>query len=196
MTPDGYLFSIKLNKLITHINHLKLTDEVKEKVQYILGSTQVLGKKAGAILIQLPASFEYDLERLDTFLTFFTKEVRAMEHPFDVAIEFRNKRWFTEEAFALLKKYNVAFVAGQSSRWPGVRKVTSDVVYIRMHGPEKLFASSYSAEQLQELASYITALPKRVRRVYVYFNNDFHGYALANARDLAALLGVKSGENS
>lgn len=118
----------------------------------------------------------------------FVPQVRKLPHPFDIAIELRNKYWFTDDLFALLTKYNVALVDAQSSRWPEMRHVTADVAYIRMHGPEKLFASSYSDEQLRELASYITTLPKTVQRVYVYFNNDFHGYAIKNAQKLMKLI--------
>jgi len=187
MTPPGYTFSLKLNKLITHTHRLEITDEVREKVDYILTSTQVLQEKLGAILIQLPASFHVDFPRLQTFLDYFTKAVRAQTYVFDIAIEFRNKHWFTEETYRLLNTYAVALVAGQSSRWPGVRQVTTDFAYIRMHGPEKLFASPYTTEQLAELADYIRSIPK-MRRVYVYFNNDFHGYALENAQELQKLL--------
>jgi len=188
MTPDGYKFSIKLNKLITHTHRLEINDEVIEKVQYILQTTQVLQEKLGTLLIQLPASFKYDINRLDTFLAFFTEQVRSKPYVFDLAIEFRNKYWFTDELFALLEKYNVALVAGQSSRWPEMRRVTADIAYIRMHGPEKLFASSYSADQLKEWAEYVSQLPAKVKRVYVYFNNDFHGYAIDNAKELTKLL--------
>jgi len=188
MTPDTYKFSIKLNKLITHTHTLAINDEVTEKVRYILDSTQILREKLGAVLVQLPASFKYDLERLDRFLHFFTDEISSRAYKFDVAIEFRNKYWFTGELFSLLKKYNVALVAGQSSRWPEIRRTTADIAYIRMHGPEKLFASSYSDEQLHDWAAYISSLPNRVKRIYVYFNNDFHGYALKNAKQLRLLL--------
>lgn len=188
MTPDGYKFSIKLNKIITHTHRLKVNDEVRERVQFILESTQVLGGKLGAILIQLPASFTYDLDRVRIFLDFFTEAVRAQPHPFDIAIEFRNKYWFTPETYELLRQHNVALVAGQSSRWPGVREVTADVAYIRMHGPEKLFASSYLPEQLAGWADYIKSIAPTLKRVYVYFNNDFHGYAIKNGQDLAKML--------
>jgi uncharacterized protein YecE (DUF72 family) len=188
MTPEVYTFSIKLNKFITHTHKLELTNEVIEKVQFILQSTQVLREKLGAILIQLPASFRYDVSRLETFLEFFVAEVRSKQYAFDIAIELRNKNWFTDDVYALLTKYNVALVAGQSSRWPGIRQVTADIVYIRMHGPKKLFASSYSSEQLAEWASYITSLPERVKRVYVYFNNDFYGYALENGKEFKRLV--------
>jgi uncharacterized protein YecE (DUF72 family) len=149
---------------------------------------QVLQRKLGAILIQLPASFKYDLPKLDAFLSFFTDEVRSQQYVFDIAIEFRNKYWFTDELYTLLRKYNVALVAGQSSRWPEMRQITANIAYIRMHGPEKLFASSYSTEQLREWSAYIDSLPKDIERVYVYFNNDFHGYALENAEELNNLV--------
>lgn len=188
MTPANYKFSIKLNKQITHISKLSVSDDVREHVDYILDSIQMLGEKLGALLIQLPASFKYDLEKLDTFLDFFTKEVRSRPFVFDLAIEFRNRYWFTEEVYKCLQKYNVALVAANSSRYPGVREVTASIAYIRMHGPTKLFASSYSEEQLQELATYIKSILANVEKVYVYFNNDFHGYAINNARTLQNLL--------
>lgn len=188
MVPDDYKFSIKLNQFITHMHRLAVNPEVTEKVRYILQTTQVLKEKLGAIVIQLPASFRYDLPKLQAFLDFFTHEVRSKHYIFDIAIEFRNKDWFVAEVYELLKTYTVALVDGQSARWPEMRHVTADSVYIRMHGPQKLFASSYSTEQLQELATYIQNLPTTVQRVYVYFNNDFHGFALDNAKELQAIL--------
>jgi uncharacterized protein YecE (DUF72 family) len=196
MTPAGYVFSMKLNKLITHTHTLALNETVHEKLKYILDTTQVLGDKLGAILIQLPASFHYDLEKLESFLAFFTAAVRSNVHSFDIAIEFRSSDWYTQELYNSLRQYNVALVYGQSSRWPEVRQVTADMAYIRMHGPEKLFASSYSNEQLGELAAYIQALPIELKRVYVYFNNDFHGYALTNAEKLMNLLDCTIGNQA
>src|SRR4030095_1866508 len=61
MTPAHYKFSMKLNKLITHIHRLELNDEVREKVHYILTSTQILKDKLGAMVIQLPPSFRFDV---------------------------------------------------------------------------------------------------------------------------------------
>lgn len=188
MTPDTYKFSLKLNRAITHVHRLNIDDDVIAKVTYILQSTQVLKSKLGAILLQLPASFKYDLARLDTFLAFFTTEVRDKSYTFDIAIEFRSRQWLNNEVMTLLKKYNVALVASQSSWWPEMRHVTADIYYIRLHGPGRLFASSYSDDQLKEWATYIESLSSQVKRVYVYFNNDFHGYALRNARKLQVLL--------
>jgi uncharacterized protein YecE (DUF72 family) len=188
MTPDNYRFSIKLNRSITHFARLEINEDVIEKVNYILSTTQVLGEKLGAIVIQLPASFKYDLEKVNKFLKYFVKEVDKQKYKFDIAIEFRNKYWFVDEVYKLLKKYNVALVAAQSSRYPGERVITADFAYIRLHGPKKLFASSYSNEQLRDWAKYIKEISKDVKKVYVYFNNDFHGYAIENAKKLKELL--------
>jgi uncharacterized protein YecE (DUF72 family) len=188
MTPDGYKFSIKLNKFITHTHRLQLSDDVRERVSYILSTTQVLGDKLGAILIQLPASFKYDLPRVDEFLAYFTEEVRAKAHPFDIAIEFRNQHWFVDEVYDMLRAHNVALVAAQSSRWPGQRQLTADFAYIRMHGPGKLFASSYSKQELETWADYIQNISPKTKRIYVYFNNDFYGYAIKNAQTLMRLM--------
>ena len=189
MTPDTYKFSLKLNKQITHIDKLEITDATRDRIKYILDTTQVLGDKMGALLIQLPASFHFDLNRLEIFLDFLTKEVRSYSFKFDVAIEFRNKYWLVDEVYKLLRKYNIALVAADSSRYPGVRRITADFAYIRMHGPTKLFASSYSDEQLKELAAYIKSITPNVTRTYVYFNNDFQCYAIHNAQTLQKLLG-------
>lgn len=188
MTPDNYVFSLKLNKAITHNHRLKLSDEVQELVSYILTSTQVLKNKIGAIVIQLPPSFKLDIERVTEFLMFFKTEIRKQEYSFDVAIEFRNKAWFIPEVYSMLKKHSVALVAADSSRYSGTRQITADFCYVRMHGPKELFSSKYTTEQLAELASYLKSIQPEVKRTYVYFNNDFHGYALENARELAQIV--------
>lgn len=188
MTPEGYKFSLKVNKAVTHEAKLELTGDVIDKVNYVLESTQVLRDKLGAIVIQLPASFKYDLPKLKKFLKIFRKRVDAQEYQFDIAIEFRNKYWLVDETYAVLKKYNVALVAGQSSRYPLAREITAEIAYIRMHGPDKLFASKYTTEQLAEWADYIKQISAQVKRIYVYFNNDFYGYAIENAKELAGIL--------
>jgi uncharacterized protein YecE (DUF72 family) len=196
MTPADWKFSIKLNKAITHIHRLAINEDVHEKVNTILTSTQVLQQKVGAIVIQLPPSFRVDLDKLTRFLAFFTEQVRAQVYPFDVAIEFRNQDWFTDETYALLRHYNVALVAAQSSRYPGERQVTGEFAYIRMHGPERLFASKYTLAQLEEWATYINTISAQVKRIYVYFNNDFYGYALENAKELIDLAGAPDNQPS
>jgi uncharacterized protein YecE (DUF72 family) len=187
MTPEHFKFSLKLNRFITHTHRLKLTPEVEERCTYILNSLQVLGDRLGAIVIQLPASFKPEHQRLDEFLTFFVREARLLAHPPDIAIEFRSQAWFTNDTYGLLKRHNVALVAAQSSRYPEARELTADFCYIRLHGPKELFASSYSTEELKDWTYFIRKAAKG-RRVYVYFNNDIHGHALSNSKELKQIL--------
>ena len=132
--------------------------------------------------------FRLDIEKVDQFLTFFKAQMSKREYHFDVAIEFRNKYWFIPDVYKMLRQQNVALVAADSSRYPGVRQITADFFYVRMHGPEKLFSSKYTTGQLEELATYLRSIESKVSKIYVYFNNDFHGYALENAQQLAVLV--------
>jgi uncharacterized protein YecE (DUF72 family) len=59
---------------------------------------------------------------------------------------------------------------------------TAPFAYFRFHGPEAMFHASYPDEQLQEWSNPIRAFLEAGTDVYVYFNNDFGGNALMNAR--------------
>jgi uncharacterized protein YecE (DUF72 family) len=69
-------------------------------------------------------------------------------------------------------------------------RATSDLVYVRLHGPEpaSLYTGSYSEDELREWADRVMAWRDEGRRVDVYFNNDLGGHAVRNARQLRALL--------
>jgi uncharacterized protein YecE (DUF72 family) len=187
VTGDDFTFSLKMNKVFTHTHRLVLDDERKRLLQEHFQNLQVLKHKLGCILIQTPPSLKYDLSILETFLKFLTKSVKPLEYKPDFAIEFRNKNWFTDELYALLKKYNIAFTIAQSSRYPFVKVRTADFLYIRFHGPKELFASLYSHAEMDEWKEYIDKVPK-AKKAYVYFNNDFYAYAIDNARYLIGRL--------
>ena len=56
-TPDGFRFSVKMPKTITHEKRLL---DCEELVCAFLDQTQGLGDRLGCILVQLPPSLEYD----------------------------------------------------------------------------------------------------------------------------------------
>ena len=64
----------------------------------------------------------------------------------------------------------------------------ADFAYLRFHGRNRLFASNYTKSELVEEAKNIRRLLQNSQDVYVYFNNDAEGYAVANARTLAAIM--------
>jgi uncharacterized protein YecE (DUF72 family) len=65
---------------------------------------------------------------------------------------------------------------------------TSDFAYIRFHGSEGLYCSSYSDEVLTQWAQRIAQLAETARVSYIYFNNDAEAFAVRNATKLRNLL--------
>jgi uncharacterized protein YecE (DUF72 family) len=184
-TPSNFTFSIKLNQSITHYHQLAVDKATKELLKVYFDSVNQLQNRLGAILIQLPARFRYNLERLDSFLQYYTKH-----YPVRTAIEFRNQFWFTKDTYALLKKYNIALAIAQSSRYPSAEQMTADFVYFRFHGPKQLFASSYTDKELSYWAGIIKKYRKKAKVIYVYFNNDVSMFAVKNGLTLKSLLGI------
>ena len=61
-------------------------------------------------------------------------------------------------------------------------------LYIRLHGAEAKYASSYSERELQWWAEQILGFLQDGKHVYAYFNNDACGYAVQNTLRLRGLL--------
>ncbi len=179
-TPDTFRFTLKGPKEITHVKRLQNVDT---ELARFIDSVQDLRSKLSLLLWQFPYSFKYDDETKETFALF----LRSLPHDTKQAIEFRHKSWFNEDVYALLNTHGAGFVINDSSRFPAAEVVTGNFVYVRFHGPTKLYASLYSSEALNLWASKIEAWLKQFD-VYVYFNNDYGGRAIQNSVELRELL--------
>lgn len=179
-TPAEFEFAVKASRAITHIRRLK---NVKDAWLKFLGNAGELGPKLGPVLLQLPPSFRADLVLLREFLDLTPPSAPRL------AFEFRHASWFTDAAAGLLREREAALVIAQSSRYPQAPlDAATGFVYLRFHGPERLFGSSYSEAQLRTWAARVRGWLSTGRDVYAYFNNDFQGYALDNARTLGAMV--------
>lgn len=180
-TPDGFVFTLKGPKPITHVNRL---EDVGGLLAGFLENATALGDKLSALLWQLPPSFkretDADLERLAGFLVQLPRDIRQV-------VEFRHASWFTDDVTALLDRAAVGFCINDSSRWPAREFDTGGFSYVRFHGPAKLYASLYTPEQMQAWADKLRPRPE-TGDVYAYFNNDYDARAIHNARELRALL--------
>jgi len=65
-----------------------------------------------------------------------------------------------------------------------MEKVTSSFIYLRLHGGEVLYGSSYSDKELKGWAEKIEGWKKKRKDIFVYFNNDAYGFAIRNALTL------------
>ena len=181
-SPEGFCFAVKMSRYITHIKRLTMLDRgigrFYEPLEPLTGS-----EKLGPLLWQFPENFHRDVERLSGALEALPRGRHAFE--------FRHDSWFTDEVYALLGKHGAALVIGdESSRWvktPHVR--TADWTYIRFHHGSRGRHGNYSASEIETWARRI-AQWRRETEVYAYFNNDWEGYALRNARALKEHLGA------
>jgi uncharacterized protein YecE (DUF72 family) len=176
--PDDFVYAVKLNRFITHIKRLHIE---RDSVERSYGTLAGLGPKAAVVLVQLPPRMRFDEERADRFFRMVAR--RRRRH----AIEPRDASWFTDAALAFLRGRNIALVAGETPRWPTHLAATADFVYLRFHGPGRLYASNYEDDALREWAARIKAWRAEGRDVFAYFNNDEQGYAVRNALRLREL---------
>ncbi len=183
-TPEGFVFSVKASKIITHIKRIK---NVKNELITLLERTIHLKEKLGPFLFQLPPSLKFDeslikdffeLLNLEEIRDFFRNSFKGK--PYWV-IEVRNKTFQDERFFELCKNYGICLCfsdcAGRYPSWIEVK--TTDFLYIRMHGSKKLYVSNYEEEELMSLYNKIVSF--KPEEVFVYFDNTALGYAVTNA---------------
>jgi uncharacterized protein YecE (DUF72 family) len=179
-TPSDFLFTAKASRYITHMK--KLTDTV-QGVSTFLRRIRLLGDKLGPILFQLPPRWRFNKQRLAAFLD-------ALSGEFRYAFEFRDRSWLNEETSELLSMHGAAFCIYDLDGFLSPKEITSEVVYVRLHGPDGPYRGSYSDACLSGWAGDIARWTAQDRVVYCYFDNDENGYAARNALRLQAMLQV------
>jgi uncharacterized protein YecE (DUF72 family) len=189
-TPKKFSFAVKGSRFITHIKRLK---DCREPLSLLLDHASSLKEKLGVMLWQLPPRFKFQKERLEEFCVLLSTLPRSkfLRHAF----EFRDESWFSQEAFKILEQFHFAFCIAHGSGLPLMERVTSDLVYLRLHGGEVLYASNYSDRELNGWAEKIQDWRKKGKIVLVYFNNDAYGFAIKNALTLKKLVAIQVKNN-
>ena len=178
-TPEGFEFAVKASRYLTHIK--RLTD-VGEGVSRFFERIEPLieAAKLGPVLWQLPANFHRDDERLAGWLA----ALPLGQH----TIEFRHPSWFVPEVMDALRAARVALTIGDHPTRPFQSyEATADWRYVRFHYGSRGRRGNYSATEIETWARRIAQWRRR-EDVYAYFNNDWNGYAPANATALITRL--------
>lgn len=178
-TPEGFVFSLKGSRFITHIKRLL---DPEEPLRLFFGRAMNLREKLKVVLWQFPPSFKLNLSRLKKFLKLFKK------YPVRHTLEFRHESWISGDVFALCMENNVSLCMADWPEFIDNLPVTSDFIYIRRHGAGGSYATCYSKAEIREDAKRIKSYLKDKKDVYIYFNNDAFGYAPKNARELMEML--------
>jgi uncharacterized protein YecE (DUF72 family) len=225
-TPPGFVFAIKGSRYITHM--LKLRNVDAALANFLASGLFELREKLGPVLWQFPPMMRFHAELFEAFFAMLpgtTHEAAQLACRHDArlegraclepgrnrrirhAVEVRHESFVTPEFVKLLRKYGIAWVVADTPKpWPLYEDVTADFVYMRLHGSTELYNSSYTQEELERWARFITAwrngeepedarliCPTRARAraardVFCYFDNTDKRHAPVNARELMRLL--------
>lgn len=172
--PEGFLFSVKASRYITHLKRLK---DCEESVAYLLKTVSGFKDKQGPILFQLPPSFPANKERLETFISY-------LDPHYLYVFEFRHESWFTDEYYNILTKHKIGLCLTDLNGKETPEVVTAPFTYLRLHGPHKAYVGSYGPEKLQFLKGKVDRWLQDNTSVFCYFDNDAKGDAVKDATTL------------
>jgi len=206
-SPEGFTFAVKGSRFITHMK--RLSDPKPSLANFFAAGVLAFEDKLGPVLWQLPPSFQFDRERIESFLRLLprttkaasklarthdarVKDPRVVTHadrPIRYALEVRHGSFDCPECYELLRQHDVSLcIADTAKVHPDFDAITASFVYVRLHGAEKLYESGYTKRQLQKWAVRVSTWCKEGRDVYVYFDNDARVRAPFDARCLRSLL--------
>ncbi len=155
-------------------------------MQEFITVTKELGSKRGPLLVQLPPSFQLNLELLDDFLSELKETVGGGR--WRIVVEFRHTDWICDRAYKLLDDHGVALCITDLPRCPVTEPNNARFVYIRRSGPGGRYGGCYSNKHIADDGERISRWLEQGRDVYVYYNNDIEGHAIDNAKQLIEFL--------
>jgi uncharacterized protein YecE (DUF72 family) len=226
-TPKQFVFSVKGPRYVTHIRRLR--DVRTPLANFFASGLFNLREKLGPLLWQFPASQRFDAARFEEFFALLPRTTgealrlarsrdsrlhgRSVlrideDRPLRHAVEIRHDSFADAAFIAMLRRYRLALVvADTAGKWPLLEDVTSDFLYLRLHGDKELYASGYTEPALDRWADRIRAWsgggePRDARRVgppararardvYCYFDNDIKVRAPFDADRLREKLGIR-----
>ncbi len=179
-TPAGFTFAVKASRYLTHVKRLRELGEgirrFYERIEPLLEASRL-----GPVLWQLPENFHRDDERLAAWL----RALPDGRH----TIEFRHPSWFVPQVLDALRERGVALTIGDHPKRPfQSHEATADWRFVRFHYGSRGRDGNYSATEIETWGRRIAAW-RRTGEVYAYFNNDWQGFAPANATALIRRLG-------
>ena len=185
-TPDGFVFTAKFPKKITH--ELKLRDS-QAQLERFYKSMSELREKLGALVLQMPPSFKMkkDWEALRNFLD-------QIDTKYTHAIEVRNKSWFKPEFYKTLEQHNVGLVWSENQYANTPTEATSDTAYLRMVGDRQITNfSEKQRDQGEVLKKWYDSLEEKsalFKQGFIFFNNHFAGFGPGSVNEFRRLAGL------
>lgn len=218
-SPVDFVFSVKGSRYITHM--LKLREARIPLANFFGSGVLRLGAKLGPLLWQFPPQMRFDRERFETFFKLLPRSHREAaalmrrhaeriqeergfrvkrDAPLRHCVEIRHESFVVPEFVGLLRHHDIGLVTADTVEWPLLMDVSSDFVYLRLHGSEQLYTSGYEDAVLDQWAERVITWAQgrqpsgrrasandaevKPRDVYVYFDNDAKVRAPFDAKGL------------
>ena len=182
--PDHFCYAVKVGQFGSH--RMKLRDAASWLPRH-LERVDLLGAHLGPNLVQLPPRWRRDVGRLDELLSVAPERLRW-------AVELRDPSWLHDDVYDVLARHGAALCLHDLiDDHPWIR--TSDWTYVRFHGPqatEAPYRGRYGARRLAPVADQLSSWMEDGVDVFAYFNNDFEGHAVVDAKTLRGQLGARS----
>ncbi len=177
-TPEDFIFTLKVNQIITHRKKFKDTKDLLKRFYKISG---ILENKLGCILFQIPPNITKNMD-------FLANIVNQLDSDKKNVIEFRDISWFHEDVYQFLTDNNLNFCTVSAPDLPDNLVTTYSLAYIRFHGIEDKYQHLYSIDELEEWAQKIQNL--NADEIFCYFNNDYEANAIKNCKQLKKILKI------
>jgi uncharacterized protein YecE (DUF72 family) len=186
-SPPNFKFSVKAPRLITHYKQFKESQQLL--TDFYSTIKEGLKEKLGAVLFQLPSRIIYTE-------TFLQRIIESVNSEFVNVFEFRHTSWWNDNVFSQLSKHNISFCGISIKDLPDDVVATTQTIYYRFHGIEKLYFSEYPVEIIKTFAEKLNIKSKNSECFYIYFNNTATIAAIHNAQQLIEVLKSETKSNT
>jgi len=157
-TPDGFTFTLKAPRRITHDARLR---DCEDLTQSFVRIAKTLDGKLGVLLFQLPPNFKRNDATLSAFLASIPAGTRA-------AFEFRHESWHDDAVFDALRARNIALCVADSEKMSTPVVATADYAYFRLRD------EGYQPADIERWSTVIAGLPS-ASDAFVYFKHEEQG---------------------
>jgi uncharacterized protein YecE (DUF72 family) len=152
----NFRFALKANQFITHMRRLA---NAEEPLNRFLTTLQPFGESLGPVLFQLPPNLKMDVALLRDFLSLFPRNFKS-------AFEFRHASWFADEVYSALRDSNAALCISETEKLTTPEIHTANYAYFRLR------ETSYSADDLKQIALRIERVLGDGLDAYVFFKHE------------------------
>ena len=184
-TPDGFVFSLKGPRFVTHRKELATAKDGLDL--FFSRGVLELGDKLGPVLWQFAPFKPFEAEDFAAFLDLLPREIggRQIRH----LVEVRHQSFRTPEFTDLLRQHRVAVATVHDEKFPAFDDVTADFVYLRLRCCVEDEPSGYPEAELDRWAEHARGHAADGRDVFLYFINGAKVRAPAAAQALIARIG-------